>query len=162
MRNKKQSKNLFGFTLIELLVVVAIIALLSSVALIAFMDARRKSRDSKRLSDMTQMVTAMGLFDAANKGFPPDANNDGQPDGLAPTFANMIPSAPLPPDGACDQTNPASSQVANTYWYVPSGNTYTGANGTAVWSDYRYYFCLGAATGNFTAGIRYVSPTGMH
>ncbi len=162
MRNQKQKKRLFGFTLIELLVVVAIIALLTSIALISFMDARRKSRDSKRISDMTQMITAMGLFDAANKGFPADANNDGIPDGLSPNFASTIPAAPLPADGACASVNPVTGQAANTYWYMPQGTAYLGSNGAQVYPDYRYYYCLGSTTGNFQAGIRYVSSTGSH
>ncbi|HET9699140.1 MAG TPA: prepilin-type N-terminal cleavage/methylation domain-containing protein, partial [Terriglobales bacterium] len=62
IRRRKASRRDEGFTLIELLVVVAIISLLSSIGLIAFQDARQKSRDAKRLSDMTQMANALEIY----------------------------------------------------------------------------------------------------
>ena len=58
MRHKNKTD---GFSLLELMVVIAIIALLTSIALIAFMSARQKSRDAKRLADMTQMNSALEL-----------------------------------------------------------------------------------------------------
>jgi len=53
--------NKKGFTLIELLVVIAIIGLLSTLAVVALGSAREKARDSKRLSDLKQMQTALEL-----------------------------------------------------------------------------------------------------
>ena len=50
-----------GFTLIELLVVVSIISLLSSVVLSSLNDARRKARNTQRISDVRQLVTAFNL-----------------------------------------------------------------------------------------------------
>lgn len=162
----KNSKNK-GFTLIELLVVVAIIALLSSVALIALMSARQKSRDMKRLSDMTQMNTALELFFAANRGYP-SATPQGEPSGLKPGFASSIPAAPMPADGACygaqhkvgpDDSVPDGVDV-NTYYYVPSGTPYT-IGGVDLYSDYSYYFCLGNKTGDFGPGVRILTPRGV-
>ncbi|MBT3816923.1 MAG: prepilin-type N-terminal cleavage/methylation domain-containing protein, partial [Candidatus Magasanikbacteria bacterium] len=54
--------NKKGFTLIELLVVIAIIGLLSTLAVVALGSAREKARDSKRLSDLKQMQTALELY----------------------------------------------------------------------------------------------------
>ncbi len=54
--------NKKGFTLIELLVVIAIIGLLSTLAVVALGSAREKARDSKRLSDVKQMQTALELY----------------------------------------------------------------------------------------------------
>ncbi len=168
MQNKKSNKQDGGFTLIELLVVVAIIALLTSVALIAFVSARQKSRNAKRVSDMVQMLNALELFNAANKGYPGDADANGQPDGVSPKFASTLPKSPLPPDSAVCETNfsPCGSSgqpacvTSNTYYYVASGTPQT-VNGVTVYPDFNYYFCLGDQTGNFAPGVRILTPQGV-
>lgn len=164
--NRNKNK---GFTLIELLVVVAIIALLSSIALIALIQARQKSRDTKRLGDMTQMNTALELYFSYNKGYPDGLN--GVPQGsLSPQFLSTIPQAPIPGDGVCDglphsaacsAADPNCNNIAaNTYYYAPSGTAYT-INGTTVYPDYTYFFCLGQKTGNFDPGERILTPRGV-
>ncbi len=54
--------NKKGFTLIELLIVIAIIGLLSTLAVVALGSARVKARDSKRLADLKQLQTALELY----------------------------------------------------------------------------------------------------
>ena len=164
----KKLKSGAGFTLIELLVVVAIIGLLASIALIALVQARAKSRDAKRLGDMTQMNTGLELYFATNKGYP--SGTAGVPQGMKPQFLATIPTAPTPPDGLCiGQGHSAACTAAdascsgaqmNTYFYAPSGTPYT-YNGTTVYPDYVYFFCLGAKTGNFDPGEKILTPTGM-
>lgn len=165
-RNKNIKQN--GFTLIELLVVVAIIALLTSIALIAFTSARQKSRNAKRLSDMVQMLNAVELFNAQNKGYPDDiAPQDGIPDGVSPKFAATIPTAPVPPDSTlceanyspCGSAGQPACVMANTYYYVPSNCQLV--NGLSVCRDFDYYFCLGDQTGNFAGGVRTLTPQGV-
>ncbi len=63
------SKNSFsqptkGFTLIELLVVIAILAVLMSVVVITINPAEmlKKSRDSRRVSDLDALRTALNLY----------------------------------------------------------------------------------------------------
>lgn len=64
--------NKKGFTLIELLVVIAIIGLLSTLAVVALSSARQRARDSKRLSDLKQLQTALELYyqDQASPAYP--------------------------------------------------------------------------------------------
>lgn len=62
-----------GFTLIELIVVVAIIGLLSTLAVVALGSARVKARDSKRLSDLKQMQTALELYYSDKANYPAGA-----------------------------------------------------------------------------------------
>jgi prepilin-type N-terminal cleavage/methylation domain-containing protein len=63
-----------GFTLIELLVVIAIIAVLSAVLIVSFSDARLKSRDAKRLTDMKEIANALALYYNNTGRFPISAS----------------------------------------------------------------------------------------
>lgn len=61
IKNKKQ-KN--GFTLLELLIVIAILAILSAALILILNPAEsmRKSRDAQRISDLSTLKTAIGLY----------------------------------------------------------------------------------------------------
>src|SRR3989344_4520400 len=59
-----------GFTLIELLVVIGIIALLSTLAVVALNNARLKARDAKRVADIKQTQTALELYYQENTSYP--------------------------------------------------------------------------------------------
>jgi len=50
-----------GFTLVELLVVVSIIALLASIVVVSMGGARRSGRDTRAISDIKQIQTAIEL-----------------------------------------------------------------------------------------------------
>jgi prepilin-type N-terminal cleavage/methylation domain-containing protein len=160
MREKQKSKQ--GFTLIELLVVIAVIGLLASLILVALGSSRHKARNAKRIGDMTQLSNGLELYYATYKGYPADSSpQDGVPDGLSPEFLSTMSTAPLPPDGSCASSIPPSpASVANTYYYVPAGNSAV-IDGRTVWSSYVYYFCLGDRTGEFFPGLRSLTPTGV-
>lgn len=66
--------NKKGFTLIELLIVVAIIGLLSTLAVVALGSARVKARDSKRLADLKQVQTALELYYTDQNAYPTGAS----------------------------------------------------------------------------------------
>lgn len=61
-----------GFTLIELLIVIAIIGLLSTIAVTALNTARQKARDTVRLSDMQTLIKAIELYRSNTNTFPPN------------------------------------------------------------------------------------------
>jgi prepilin-type N-terminal cleavage/methylation domain-containing protein len=95
-------KGLRGFTLIELLVVIAIIGLLSTVIAAPITEARKKGRDSKKISDIRSIVTALNLYADDNNG-----NYPGELGDLAPRY---LPSMP---------TNAATTtQARDKYMYV--------------------------------------------
>lgn len=59
-----------AFTLIELLVSIAIIAIISALALPNFMGARDKAKDSARISDMVAIKNALRLYYNDNQSYP--------------------------------------------------------------------------------------------
>ena len=58
--NRKHKNS--GFTLIELLVVIAIIGVLASIVLASLNNARRKSRDARRVTDLKEIGLALQLY----------------------------------------------------------------------------------------------------
>lgn len=86
----KKSK---GFTLIELLVVIAIIGVLASVVLASLNNARRKSRDARRIADIKQIQLALELYFDANNAYSDDIYSATV--GIAPTFIPVVPKDPL-------------------------------------------------------------------
>ncbi len=139
-----------GFTLIELLVVISIIGLLSTLAVVSLNNARQKSRDAKRISDVRQIQTALELYYNDANGYPPAS--PALPSvfsGTALTFNSitymgMIPTAPLPFDTGCTADN-------NSYAYV----------GTTGGTTYSITYCLGANTGGVTPGPHTATPLGI-
>jgi type II secretion system protein G len=144
-------KKAKGFTLIELLVVIAIIGLLSTLAVVALNNARQKSRDAKRVSDVKQISTALELYYADNNGYPTAAT--GTVLGAAGTLC-------FDEDGfvaACDAGG-------TTYMgLVPSNPSPGGAayTFTSDASTYSITFTLEGTTGGLGLGAHTASPSGI-
>ncbi|MBU0750046.1 prepilin-type N-terminal cleavage/methylation domain-containing protein, partial [Patescibacteria group bacterium] len=101
-----------GFTLIELLVVIAIIGILSSVVLVSLSTARAKANDSRRLSDMKELRSALELYYTDNNAYPSTSASwwgncpsfgskgtsgaTGWVPNLAPTYIPQLPLDPKP------------------------------------------------------------------
>ncbi len=62
-----------GFTLLELLVVIAIIGVLTAVIGVALSKARQRSRNAKRVSDITEIQKAFQLYYADHESVPSSA-----------------------------------------------------------------------------------------
>ena len=107
---KKRSSA--GFTLIELLVVIAIIGVLASIVLASLNNARKKSRDARRITDVKQLQLALELyFDGTGVSqYPaatatctavPDTTADGENHGLQILAkSGYIPQVPRDPSGS--------------------------------------------------------------
>ena len=59
-----------GFTLIELLLVVSIIGILATFTAVLVTNARADSRDSVRIANLTQIMTAIELFKSIEGAYP--------------------------------------------------------------------------------------------
>lgn len=95
-------KNQKGFTLIELLVVIAILGLLATLAIVSLRGAQQRARDTKRISDVKSIQTAVELYYSENStGYPePGAATWA---GLNTELADFITGLPTPPDSANEQ-----------------------------------------------------------
>lgn len=121
--------------MIELLMVVAIIGILSSVALSSLATARAKARDLQRLQNLREVRTALETYRNTHGTYPPssdpsdpqwsgqcsgwdivgDASGaDGWVPNLAPAF---IPSLPFDP-------KPGPAGTARCYGYLSDGRDY--------------------------------------
>jgi prepilin-type N-terminal cleavage/methylation domain-containing protein len=93
VKNKTDQNK--GFTLIEILVVVSIISLLSSIVISAVTQTRTNARDSRRLTDLKQLNTALALYQLDHGSYPVTfcqgmVNGDNSWAGFeAPIYANI-------------------------------------------------------------------------
>lgn len=90
-------KNQKGFTLIELLVVIAIIGLLATLAVVSLRNAQQRARDTKRVSDISAIETAVELFYNENNGVYPLPTTWAE---LQTALAPYIKTLPVPPNPA--------------------------------------------------------------
>jgi prepilin-type N-terminal cleavage/methylation domain-containing protein len=59
-----------GFTIVELLIVIVVIAILATIAVVAYSGVQQRTRDARRLSDMTAMARALEAQYAVNGKYP--------------------------------------------------------------------------------------------
>ncbi len=155
MNNKK------GFTLIELLVVIAIIGLLATLSVVALNNARQKSRDAKRVSDIKQIQTALELYFADANSYPSGSNitlggtaydtlssdNGFASSGAGTTYMGQVPANPTP--GGSD------------YVYNASPTSCTGSSSGTACSAYELSFTLEGATGGLHSGAHTANANGI-
>jgi prepilin-type N-terminal cleavage/methylation domain-containing protein len=111
-----------AFTLIELLVVVAIISILTALILPNFSTAKARSRDGKRVSDISQLKLGLELFAENCAGQYPASLTATCPSNSAITVASYLSGSQLPKD-------PSNG---GNYYYVPltvTGGTVGVCNG---------------------------------
>ncbi|MBI2644961.1 type II secretion system protein [Candidatus Uhrbacteria bacterium] len=156
-----------GFTLIELLIVIAIIGILSSIAVVSVGNVRRLARDSKRLADMRQLQTGLEMYFNENNAYPLGSAID-----TATTLGSDVNYVAL-----CN-TNAGFSTIAlcgnNTMYLakvaanpVPGGAnySYTSANGDLGNANrprtFTVTFSLESAIAGYAAGAHELSQLGM-
>jgi prepilin-type N-terminal cleavage/methylation domain-containing protein len=116
---KTQMKSQRGFTLIELLVVIGILAILLAITLIAINPAHQfaQANNTKRRSDILQVLNAYGQWIAENKGnLPTDLTKS--------MAAKALTAANFP--------NACTELVSGTPAYIPALPTDPSKNTTDV------------------------------
>jgi prepilin-type N-terminal cleavage/methylation domain-containing protein len=160
-------KDSKGFTLIELMVVIAIIGLLATAAIFAFGDARRKSRDTKRVADMRALINALSIMDTYQVTL---AGCDGTSAANA-TVSKCTPTTYINFAAVQDPSSnrkPCVTSKATFVAYNPAlynGMDYCIWNGLgaagATPSSYDLGFWLETGVAGLSAGIHYASSTGI-
>ncbi len=130
-------KNIKGFTLIELLVVIAIFALMANITMISLNKAKRESRDTKRMSDVNQLRSALQLYSMEKLTYPDgDGVALGVPDRstldsrgwaasppTAPVYMSIVPRDPRMtnlPAGSCTDTSASPCDYSYTFFSADS------------------------------------------
>ncbi len=70
-----------GFTLIELMVVIVIIGVLVSLGTFAFLSSQKKSRDSRRKSDLDSVARALEMYNTDIGSYPAGVTGTGTDEG---------------------------------------------------------------------------------
>ncbi len=89
--------NKKGFTLIELVVVVGIIAILVMIIVSYLGEARNRGDDARRIADIKQIQTALGLYYSSHQNYPSNLN--------LLISSGEIPSIPIPPNNPYGETS---------------------------------------------------------
>lgn len=122
----KKNSTQTGFTLIELLVVIAIIGVLASIVLASLNNARRKSRDSRRITDIKQVQLALELyFDGQSNQYPLAT-------AVCDATANARGLEVLVSGGYIPQVPRDPSSNTNCYLYASSANRLSYHIGTTL------------------------------
>ena len=124
-------KKRFGFTLIELLVVISIIGILVAIGVVSYASANRKSRNTKRLSDIEQLRSALEMYRSDVSSYP---NVTGDVSNLAGPLTGYMAAIPSDPKGNAYQYTATDVSGGNAYGYnisvIYEGSLPTGVTNT--------------------------------
>jgi prepilin-type N-terminal cleavage/methylation domain-containing protein len=171
-----------GFTLIELMVVISIIGMLAALTLVVISNARIKSRDTKRVADIRQVISGLELYFNDCGSYPiyataikfdstynlyhgtsatcgTNAGDSTVNGGLGTTsgtrgtvYVQQMPTAITPADGA-------TCQAAAT---PPAGAIANDFHYAGSLTTYTITFCLGNGIGQYGAGVHTATPSGIN
>ena len=84
-----------AFTLIELLVVIAIIGILATISVVSLQASRARARDTRRLSDVKQITTALALYQNDYMTYPATVTTGGSIGSSTNIFMAIVPAPPV-------------------------------------------------------------------
>lgn len=119
-----------GFTIVELLIVIVVIGILAAITIVAYNGIQQRSRDARRLSDITSVNKALQLYYADNGSYPVTAASFGNGlsdanctvgskstnwvPGLVPTYMSALPQS----------FGPRAEATSGCYQYASDGTQY--------------------------------------
>lgn len=121
-----------GFTLIELLIAISIVAIMSTIGLVAYSKAQSISRDARRKQDMLNIRQGLELYRERNKTYPAttwvgsDDSGTWIP-GLDSTYISSLPKDPRQSSELCyPWTADCYNYVymSDDYCDIPAGQSY--------------------------------------
>jgi prepilin-type N-terminal cleavage/methylation domain-containing protein len=114
-----------GFTLIELMVVVAVIGILTAIAIPLYANMQLRARVAKAQADARALVSAISVYSAHMQALPPNlaALNVVAINGQGATAGPFMASTPNPPAGWT--TYGYSSTAAGVYAVSTTGDNLT-------------------------------------
>lgn len=144
-----------GFTLIEILVSIAIVAILTTIAISTYSNAQKIARDGKRKSDLNAIATALEIYKSRNGRYPCSGTQGYQNGTSNPTWLtdNVDPTNSL-----CDGTKPFNTSYINQLPTDPSCTS--GSCGNPVLdSNAKNYTYWTTSCGSYPAGQFYFLAT---
>ncbi|MDD4412872.1 MAG: type II secretion system protein [Patescibacteria group bacterium] len=114
-----------GFTLIELLVVIVVIGILATLATVGMKSARSKATDSKKVSEVRSVSTALEMYMMDEGQYPPDIQNKwGQPL-VGPTSGKTYMTLPKQLSGSSYGSYCRGNDSIYIYNWINNGTSYT-------------------------------------
>lgn len=165
IRKDDKQHSSVGFTLIELLVVITIIGSLSALATVSYQSVRISARDTKRVSDMKQLQTALELYFENHQSYPFDHHPgvDGLPLGFEAT--DMLSDVGFAPEisGTPYMIGvPRNAQPGGTeYAYRSLFRDGRDCNDSRGCETYAILFTLEGGTGSLSEGPHALTPQGI-
>ena len=142
MITARHMKNQKGFTLIELLVVMGILAILLAIVLIAINPSRQfgQANNTRRQSDVTAILNAIGAYEADNAGqlptsIPTSPTTEDASYICADIMPKYIPSLPVDPTvngGAAYTTCPTAAAGATGYTVTKDASNHITVTATTA------------------------------
>lgn len=119
-----------GFTLVELLVVIGIISILATILLLQLGTARSKSRDVKRIADVSQMRSAVEQYFDDNGTYPKFNDFGAAANNFSPKYVFPVPVDPLGPT-TCTIYSGSSGNCYGYAWNIIG----TNATRYQIWAE---------------------------
>jgi prepilin-type N-terminal cleavage/methylation domain-containing protein len=166
-----------GFSLVELSMVIAVIAIMTTVGVVAYTSVQKDSRNSKRSADMTVLVNELEKFYDKKGEYPPGCPDTTCPNALHTTntsSAALTPSTTLTTlmsilpgvksglgdPQSTNKTLPFKNRTVaeKKYYYFGGTVNYTGATATVSFATHANFPCtiqsslLAGQVGSFVLG----------